>query len=726
MSEAPQSLLDEALRLHDTGDWTAAEGLYRKVLEQDPGQFVAIHQLGVIRNQRGDYEGAVQAFSEALPRFPKSALLHFNLGNAYAHLARYDEAYSHYQYSLVLNSQNPQALLNAAVALRNLGRQDEALHRLEKLLGRQELLAEALLNKGIVLLDLYRYEEARVTFDHLLRLEPLNLGALMNRGNALVGLGRAEEALASFEAALALDPDAVEGRVNRGNAFLDLERFEEALGDYDRALNAQPRLAAAWNNRSVALRGLHRNLEALESCQRALEIDPHNADALLNQGTALYFLARQEEAIACFDQALALRPDFAQAHSNKIFVLDYLPEPGFQEHQQVRKAFYLEQAKGLGPLDSDFTQHRDPNRTLVLGYVSADFKQHSAATCFGPVLKHHDKSRFRVVCYSGVVHEDGKTREFRALADVWRSTVGVSDEALARQIRGDQVDILIDLSGHSKDSRLLVFARKPAPVQVSAWGNGGGTGLPMMDYHFTDPVFTPEWARPLYAETSYDLPCCLTYEPPTLLPPVRELPAAAKGFVTFGSLNRFNKIRPAILELWADILRAVPRSHLLLKCAGLEEAATQDRVRGVFTRKGIEAARIDIRGTTSQQEHLQTYGDIDLVLDTFPQNGGVTTWESLWMGVPVLAILGNKPPSRLSGAILHALGLGEWVGDTEAEYAALAVAKAADLESLAAFRRTIRARILASPAGDSERYTRAVEEGYRAMWKRWVGEGCHV
>jgi predicted O-linked N-acetylglucosamine transferase (SPINDLY family) len=338
------------------------------------------------------------------------------------------------------------------------------------------------------------------------------------------------------------------------------------------------------------------------------------------------------------------------------------------------------------------------------------------------VLKHHDRADFKTICYSGVVDEDDVTRQFQDLSHDWVRTSCLSDDQLADRIRQDGVDILIDLSGHSKGNRLLVFGRKPAPIQVTAWGHGGGTGLPMIDYQFTDPVHIPTWARPLFAETAYDLPCCITYEPPAYAPPVLESPARGRGFITFGSLNRFSKITPALLELWARVLRSVPHSHLLLKDGIFDDAQRRAAVFAHFAQCGIAAERIEIRGYSSHQDHLAAYGEVDIALDTFPQNGGITTWESLWMGVPVLTLLGDHPACRVSGAILGALGLPEWVSQDEEAYLALALKKAADVAALARFRLEIRERITQSAAGNPKRYTQAVEEAYRAMWNRWLSQ----
>ena len=336
------------------------------------------------------------------------------------------------------------------------------------------------------------------------------------------------------------------------------------------------------------------------------------------------------------------------------------------------------------------------------------------------MLRRHDKTRFQVVCYSGVKVEDELTQEFRQHADKWRSVSDLTDEALAEQIRADGIDILVDLSGHTGGNRLLVFARKPAPIQVSAWGSATGTGLPAIDYLFSDPVAIPAAVRPLFAETVVDLPCLGPFEAPAYIPSVAELPALARGVVTFGCLNRLGKVSQTALELWARILRAAPGSRLLLKDAALDNPAVQARVKDTLAGQGIGPERIELRGGSPRRDHLAAHNDVDIALDPFPHNGGMSTWESIWMGVPVVAKLGNGVASRISGAILHAVGLAGWVAGGDDEYVALAVKQASDLQALAQLRSGLRERVEATPAGNLDEYTRAAEAAYRKMWSTCV------
>jgi len=545
-----------------------------------------------------------------------------------------------------------------------------------------------------------------------------DLAALLESALALHADGDLESAEALYTEILGREPQHFTARHCLGVIASQRGRYEDAARMIGEALQLNPRSAMAHLNLGIALGQLGRPAEAISHYRLSLALNPDFPDTHMNLAVALHALQRHEQALAAYDRALELKPDFALAHSNKIFTLDFIPRFGFAEHQQERRAFQRMQAARFHP--PAHPNPRDPDRPLTVGYVSADFRRHSAASCFGPVLHHHDRDAFRVVCYSGVRVEDDWTGRFRSCASAWRAVAGLDDEALADLIRQDGVDILVDLSGHTEGNRLLVFARKPAPVQVTAWGHGGGTGLPAIDHQFTDPVHTPAWARPLFAESSWDLPCCITFEHPSQAPPVAGLPVLASGFVTFGSINRVIKLTPEARALWARILQAVPGSRLLLKDASFDDPRGREAVLDAFSGLGIGPERLELLGFTSHEEHLAACARIDLALDTFPQNGGITTWETLWMGVPVVAVAGNKPPSRISAAILHALGLDGWIAEDEEGYLRLAVAAAADSASLARFRQDIRPRIAASAAGDPERYTRTVEAAYRAMWRGWV------
>ena len=577
-------------------------------------------------------------------------------------------------------------------------------------------------NMAAILVALGQPQEALVSCDKALTLKTDYPEALNNRGNALSALLRHDEAILAYDQALAIKPDYPEAFNNRAKVLLHLRHIDDAIASCDRALIIAPAYADAHNTRGCAFDLLGRFEEALRCYKQALDIKPDHVEALNNRGKALATLGQVDEAIKSFRKALAVKLDFREAHSNLIFWLDFMPTLGFAEHYAERRKWAEIHGKRHATTMRRHNNACDPERRLVIGYVSGDFRKHSASSCFGPVLRRHDHERVEVVCYSTSSVEDDVTRELRSHANRWRSVIGMSDDKIAEQIRDDRVDILVDLSGHSAGNRLTVFARKPAPVQVTAWGHATGTGLPTIDYLFADPVTVPSKVRHHFAETVYDLPCITTVEMPPDVPSIAARQETMPGVITFGSLNRLAKISPDTFALWGRILRALPNARLLLKDIALNEESVRIRVLQTLLVEGIASDRIEFRGGSPHAEHLAACHDIDIALDPFPQNGGVTTYETLWMGVPVIALKGISVASRVSAAILTALGLSDWIADNKEDYVALAVERANDVGALTALRRDLRAKIAASAAGDLVRYTRAVEDAYRTMWRTYCAE----
>jgi predicted O-linked N-acetylglucosamine transferase (SPINDLY family) len=551
------------------------------------------------------------------------------------------------------------------------------------------------------------------------RAEPGHAGALQLLGAIRLGQDRPAEAEQLFAEAAKADPANAAIASNHGLALLALERYQEAIHSFDRALRLQLDLPEAWYHRGL-VKWRYGALRAAETDMRvALLLRPALVDALLNMGNVLKDAAQYLSAVASFERALAVRPGLTVAGSNIVFVKDHLPGLGFAEHQALRRDWARRFVEGRIEPMAAHANTRVPGRRIAVGYVSNDFIEHSAATCFGAVLRNHDRSQFHVVCYSSVDREDQRTEAFRAMADLWRPVPVMSDEALAQRIRDDGIDILVDLGGHTARNRLRVFARKPAPVQVTAWGHAHGTGLRQIDYLFADPVAVPEAVRGLFAERIADLPCTIPFDAPPGAPEVAVAPVVDRGHVTFGSYNRFEKVSPASRELWARILVACPDARLVFKAKALDDPAVRRALSRFFEARGVAAGRLRFLGATNRHEHLASFAEIDVALDPFPQGGGVSTFEALWMGVPVITLLGNSVPQRISGSILTAVGLDDCVARDEDEYVAIAARLAADATRLADLRSGMRARVMASEAGDAVRYTRAVEARYRDMWRTW-------
>ena len=678
--------LNQALRLHQRGAFAEAQAVCREILQRAPRHFDALHLLGVTEYQSGRHEEADRQLQQALLVEPRSAA----------------------------------ACSNHGIVLHELKRYADALARYDKAIALRPTYAEALSNRAMTLTELERFADAVASCDQAIALKQDYAEAHCNRANALCHLRRFDEALASCDRALALRPNYADALSNRGNALTDLDRFDEALASYDKALTLRPGLAAAWVGRGNVFLNINRYGEAFAAFQKALAIKPDSLKALAQLAHYYERHGRMEEAIACYDRVLAIKPDFPEVLSNKIFALDLVPRAGFVEHQEARTEWWRRVgAKIAATPRPAHANNRDPMRRLVLGYLSADFRRHSAATIIWPVLKNHDKARFEVVCYSCSPKHDDVTKDFQQVADRWVDASQISDADLAGRIRADQVDILIDLSGHSGGNRLGAFARKPAPVQVTAWGHGTGTGLPTIDYLFSDPVTIPDPMRRLYAEKIYDLPCVITSALPAIELPRDDPPVRANGYVTFGVFNRITKMSDDAIAVWARVLHGVPDACLLLKDGAFDEASMRDLLRQRFGAHGVAAERIDFLGSSPREQHLAAFGRTDIGLDPFPQNGGVSTWEALHMGVPIVAKLGHTAPSRLSGAILTSIGMGEWVAEDADDYVARAVKFAAMPDHLTRLRHDLPAKIASSTSGNAALYTEAVETAYRSMWEEY-------
>ena len=550
---------------------------------------------------------------------------------------------------------------------------------------------------------------------------PAQAEVYANHAAILRKLGRLADAEAAARMALQLEPQRVAAHNNLGNILRDLGRYDESADCYRVAIRLAPDFADAWVNLAwvLALAGHARKSE--QAARQAIACDTINADAHNNLGLALMRQGRLAEAEAALRQALALRPEFALPHSNILFCLNYCPDVTAEDIFAEYRRWDLQHGLPLLPSQPGFDLDRSPERRLRVGYVSPDFRRHAVAWFADPLLAAHDRSIVELHCYAEVPAPDAVTERFRALADQWHNTVGLSDAELAEQIRRDRIDVLVDLAGHTAGNRLLAFARKPAPVQVE-WllGHGYSSGLSAMDAFLSDAELTPPGADRLFSEHLIRLSRIpLAYAPPAEMPDVSPLPALANGYITFGYFGRTVRLNDAVVAAWARILHAVPGSRLMLNSAPFGEPAGREQISARFAALGIASARLDLVYTSPQPSTWAAYGEIDIALDPFPHNAGTTTIEALWQGVPVLSLAGRPTVGRFGAAILHAVGLDNWVaGDVDA-YVARAVTAAADVDALARLRGELRPRFAASPLCDAAGLAREIEAAYRDLWRRW-------
>jgi predicted O-linked N-acetylglucosamine transferase (SPINDLY family) len=707
--------LARASAYHRSGDLAKAQAGYKKVLKKRPNQFDALYMLGVSEHQSGNFQSAERLLRRVLLVDPQSAAARYALGVTLSALQREDEALACYDNLIALRPDFVDAHLNRGKLLSRLGRFAEAIVSYDSAIAIEPQHLDALINKGEALHHLARFTDAIACYNRILTMKPTHLAALVDRGCAFKDLGRANEAIAEFNLALAIAPDHTTILINRGETLLFLKRNFEALEDFDRVISINPRLALGWLGRANVLMMSKKVNEALEACRRAVAIEPNSTKALTQIGQCHALLGDAEAAVSFFDRALVIKPDDDIALVSRIFSLDFCSSD-YAVHQAARSEWWRQIGSKISAAHPPHHQNDfDPARRIVVGYVSGDFRHHSAAYSFRPVLEYHDKSRFELICYSNSPIEDDVTGSFRHMSDRWRDVLQWSDDQLADCIRADKVDILIDLSGHTRGNRLRIFARKPAPIQVSAWGHVSGTGLPTIDYLFADPIMVPSEVRHFFAERIYDLPCAIIIEPPPARLRTSEPPVRSNGNVTYGAFTRASRLSNAVLEVWARILRSDDTSRLIIKDSLLNDVSIQARLLENLAAHGIPSDRIGLLGRTSREEHLEAYRQVDICLDPFPHGGGVSTWESLHMGVPVVTKIGNSLSSRLGGAFLSAIDMSDWIATDEDQYVDIALRSTPDRLT------TIRSKLPdligthCSPAS----YTRSVEMAYRTMWQKY-------
>ncbi|CAL78845.1 putative O-linked N-acetylglucosamine transferase, SPINDLY family; TPR domain protein [Bradyrhizobium sp. ORS 278] len=712
-------LLPKAVEAYRAGRHADAQAVCGQILALVPDHFDALHLLGASALDSGRLDLAEQALTRAVALEPRHAEAQANLGLVLFSMKRYAEARAAQERAIALKPNFVMALTSLGNTLMNMQLFAPAIEMHDRAIALKPDFADAYCNRGMAQLLLQRNDEARQSFDRALTLAPRHFQAAFGKGLVSVNLRHLEQALAAFNAALAMKPGMPAVIAQRGRLYVQMGRFEPAEADFDAALAIDPGLETALLGKAHVCVLTERIAPAMLACKRVLEQNPASEVALVWLGACFAKQGDTAGAIQHFDRALEIKPDFEDAILKKIFALDFYPGADVAVHQAVRREWWERigariPQRQLGAID------RDPERRITIGYVSSDFRSHSAALTFLPVLRHHDHGAFKVVCYSCSPQVDSVTEHCKAAADVWVDAVQMSDDELSDRIQADQVDILVDLSGHSAGNRLTVFARKPAPIQVTAWGNATGTGLPTMDYFFADPVTVPQAVRPLFAERVYDLPALITTDP---LPDAKPtpLPMLRNGHVTFGVFNRVDKISDQVLNVWAALLRALPSARIVVKNGALDDAFLRDGLIARFTAQGIEESRLTCLGSSMRHEHIAAFAGIDISLDPFPQNGGVSTWESLQAGVPVVAKLGSSAASRAGGAIVKAIGLDDWVAEDDDGYIAIALKHAADPVTLARIRAELPDQVANSAAGNVQTYTRKVEEGYRKFWRDYCG-----
>jgi predicted O-linked N-acetylglucosamine transferase (SPINDLY family) len=611
----------------------------------------------------------------------------------------------------------PQAL-NVAIQSLGAGQLEQAEAILRQVLAAEPAHADALHLLGVIAHQQRNEAVAIELIGRAIQLQPGAARFYNNLGLALCAAGQFEEALRAHENAARLEPRQPEFRYNHGNTLLAVDDERAAIRAYQTALEIAPKWPVARNMLGVAYAQAGQTDDAIAAFGRAVAEDPNYSDAYNNLGNAHKEQGSLEQAIAAYRKSLELNPADAEVRSNLINLLQFHPNITLADIQREQREWSRIHELPLRSAIAPHTNRRDPHRRLRVGYVSADFRNHCQAFFIMPLLAHHDREQFEIFCYSGVRRPDAFTAQLRNLAGQWRDISTMPDEQAATLIRQDQIDILVDLTQHMAYNRLPLFARKPAPVQVAWLGYPGSTGLQAMDFRITDPYLDPPGTpnEAFYSERSLRLPDAFWCYDPLSDVPVNELPALTNGHVTFGSLNNFCKVNPQVIGLWARVMQTLSNSRMLILT---DPGSHRTRTLDLFRQSGLPdaQARIEFVAKCDRREYLELCHRIDIILDTFPYNGHTTSLDALWMGVPVVSILGTMPVGRAGLSILTNLELAsDFLASSPEQFVRIAQRWSEDLEGLRTLRRSLRARLQSSPLMDAARFAKNIEAAYREMW----------
>ncbi|MGK0296630.1 MAG: protein O-GlcNAc transferase [Gammaproteobacteria bacterium] len=696
---------------------------FEKALTLKPDHAEAHNNLGIVYQDLGRDEDAIACYEQALANKPDYAQAHSNLGKLLNKLGRLEDLIAFIKQLLSIKPDDVTVLFDLAVTLQISGRHEEAINYYENVLTINPDYANAHYNLGKALHELERADEAIVCYEQALTIKPNYVEALSNLGKVLKDLGRLDEALVSYKKVLAIKPENAEVHNNLGLIYQALGRLDDAVVCFEQALAIKPDLCEAHNNMGITFHipGIPGKMANAITCyEKAISIKPDNAAVLNNLGNVLKDLGRLDEALASYEQAIVINPDNASAHSNLLMALNYSPSTtnSILFNKSTAWAASLEKYS----LNNFFKNSPNQNRRLKIGYVSGDFSNHPVGYFMTRVLLSHDSECFDIMCFSDSIKSDDTTLRLQQSAKQWRNIVGLSDDLVSTLIRNDGIDILVDLSGHTGKHRLTLFATRPAPVQVTWLGYFATTGLNAMDYILADRIVLPEQEEQFYTEKVRRLPdSYLCFEPPKFDIDINTAPVTVTGAITFGCFNNYGKLNPNTIALWANIIKAIPGSCIILKSRHYNEPEVQQSVHDMFASNNIDSSRIIMEGRSSREALLTKYQHVDIALDPFPFGGGTTTVECLWMGVPVITMKGDRWVGRVSESILNTIGLPELIAANHNEYQQIAISLSNDIPRLKMLRATLRKTLESSPLCDGKRFTKNLELEYWSMWKYW----CH-
>lgn len=721
LGDASASLdeVDVIVSLYSQGQYQETEALARSLIYRCPDNGFAWKVLGAVLQMQGQVEQAVLAMQKALDFLPNDAEAYSNLGMVLQGQAKLAESEPYLRHAILLKPDYAEAHANLGLTLHNLGRYAEAEACLRMALTIKPDFVQAHSNLAFNLQQQGRITEAEHSMRRAQLLEPDSAIGCFNLANILRQQGNLESTEMYLYQSLKLKPDFAKAHNNLGCLYKNQGRLSESETSHRKAIYHDPENALLHNNLGVVLNEVGKLREAEVSLRNALRIDPdlaeaHNNLALVCEGLGLF-----SDANKAYLRALELRDKFALAHSNLLFFLSHDEHIDanslFLEHCRFGEKFELSLQEGL----TEHVNLPDPDRSLRIGFVSGDFRNHAVSYFFEPVLAKLATDQDLVLhAYYNCNVNDDVTKRLRDKFRYWNSVAELSDADVEKNIRADGIDILIDLSGHTAYNRLPLFARKPAPIQLSWIGYPGTTGLQSMDYILTDRYFSPEGEFDhLYTEKIVRLPASAPFMPFPDAPEVNALPALSNCYITFGSFNRASKITKAVIEVWARLLRSAPSSKLII--GAMPKNANFKYIEDIFLMNGVARERISFFERCDMPEYLNKLRNIDICLDTFPYNGGTTTWHSLWMGIPTITKIGATSASRSGICILSHVALQRFAVKTEGEYVAEGVYWSENLSELANLRGDLRNRMRNSATLNPTLIADSVRSALRLMWQKW-------
>jgi len=685
------SLLQRAISHHQAGQIEEAKKLYLDILRQNPNQAQALNFLGLVAQQTGEYSRAIKLAKKAVAIEP-DARFFSNLGTAYRAEHKFEQAAEAFQQALKIDPS----------------------------------LIEAQFNLAGLYLDHGRNQEAITWFRKVISLKPTMLPAHEGLGQAFLNLDNFTEALSCVESALRMSPSSISAMTNKGLALQGLGQFPEAREVYDKILEIDPQQAEALNNIGNVLVGQGELHQSISYYQRAVQAKPDFVQASINLAWVLIQNGLQREAEDCFKEIIALAPSQVHIYSDFLFNLNYNPDMSPREHFEAAHGWWRNYTNkfpaALSPPKRSGAKHltalRSSKKHLRLGFISPDFRKHAVTTFLTSLIAELASTDIKVFCYAEVNtrQEDETSKLIKKLAHSWYMTCGKDDSTVAKRIKEDKIDILIDLAGHSAYNRLEVMAQKPAPIQASWLGYVNTTGLPVIDYRITDAIADPPGSEKFHSEKLVRLPNgFFCYAPPEKSPPISALPAISAGHITFGSFNNLAKINSQVILVWANILKQLPEANLLIIAAPFSDNFIKAHFAELFLDQGIDRKRLLLLPTLPMQEYLELYNKVDIALDPFPHNGHTISCHTLWMGVPVITLRGDRYAGRMGASLMTRAGLSDLIAEDKKQYVNIAVNLAKSTENLDKLRQGMRARLLASPICDAQQFACDFQDILRTM-----------